>query len=59
VRRLSHGENYISPQVKSEAQTSKRDPCAILAEMLAKARSVGDTKLAAEIVKAQKYLGWV
>jgi RHS repeat-associated protein len=48
------GENEITRQVKADAQTSGRDPCDILDEML-RACSDGATKR--KIQQAQKFLG--
>jgi hypothetical protein len=51
------GENYITLQAKTEAQALGRDPCDILSEWLAKAKSTNDKQAIRDIQMAQKFLG--
>ena len=51
------GENEITTEAKREAARTGLDVCAILAEMLRRARAAGDALREKKIVRAQKYLG--
>jgi len=51
------GENYITVQAKAESQVTGKDPCDILNEWLAKAKSIGDKQTTRDIQLAQKFLG--
>jgi len=50
-------ENYLTLQVKAEAQTTGKDPCNILDAWLVEAKLLGDTQRVQDIIQAQKFLG--
>jgi|GEM_PF-2450614 len=54
-RSRESGHSYITDQVKTEVQITGRDPCDILSEWLADAKSEEDTQLVQKIKQAQKY----
>ena len=52
-----HGDNEITEEAKREASRTGINVCAILEEMLRKAKAAGDRTRERKIVRAQKYLG--
>jgi hypothetical protein len=57
TKRPEKGENEITDEAKREAVRTNRNVCAILADMLARAKLSGDRKRQQKIKQAQKFLG--
>ena len=51
------GENEITIEAKKIAARGNMHVCAVLADMLRKAKSFGDQAHVQKIIRAQKYLG--
>jgi hypothetical protein len=57
TRSPESGENEFTDAARREATRTRRDVCAILADMLDKARADGNAERVRKIIRAQKYLG--